>query len=143
MCGGDCPRCCFVVGIIQHFFSELALVHICIPQTYTPCGRVIGNKVLLALVGTHLFVVALPSPFVLLLYHRSCGLSRVFLTFFFGGRWWELNPHSPKANVSEIANLLYLSFLAEVVRSTSSPSVPLLYHTSRDLSRGFLNFFVR
>ena len=102
-----------------------------------------GAEVLLALVGTHLFVVALPSPFVLLLYHRSCGLSRVFLTFFFGGRWWELNPHSPKANVSEIANLLYLSFLAEVVRSTSSPSVPLLYHTSRDLSRGFLNFFVR
>jgi hypothetical protein len=35
---------CFVVGIIQHFFSELALVHICIPQTYTPCGRVMGQR---------------------------------------------------------------------------------------------------
>ena len=32
-------RVCFVVGIIPHFFSERALVHICIPQTYTPCGR--------------------------------------------------------------------------------------------------------
>ena len=30
---------CFVVGIIRHYFSETALVHICIPQTYTPCGR--------------------------------------------------------------------------------------------------------
>ena len=44
MCGGDCPRCCFVVGIIQHFFSELTLVHICIPHTYTPCGRVMGQR---------------------------------------------------------------------------------------------------
>ena len=30
---------CFVVGIIHHVFSLVALVHICIPQTYTPCGR--------------------------------------------------------------------------------------------------------
>ena len=32
-------RVCFVGGIIPHFFGERALVHICIPQTYTPCGR--------------------------------------------------------------------------------------------------------
>lgn len=30
---------CFVVGIIHHYFSEVALVHTCIPQTYTPCGQ--------------------------------------------------------------------------------------------------------
>ena len=65
----------------RHFFSLRGLVHICIPHTGTPCGRVIGNKVLLALVGTHLFVVALPSPFVPLLYHNLGDLSRGFLHF--------------------------------------------------------------
>ena len=30
---------CFVVGIIRHFFSETEAGHICIPQTYIPCGR--------------------------------------------------------------------------------------------------------
>ena len=73
---------CFVACVIRHFFSSAALVHICIPHTGTPCGRVIGNKVLLALVGTHLFVVALPSPFVPLLYHTFKGLSRGFFNFF-------------------------------------------------------------
>lgn len=29
----------FVIGIIPHFFSLGALVHICIPQTDTPCGE--------------------------------------------------------------------------------------------------------
>ena len=78
----------------RHFFSLRGLVHICIPHTGTPCGRVIGNKVLLALVGTHLFVVALPSPFVPLLYHTLRRLSRGFLNFFCSvGRFGFTSPN--------------------------------------------------
>ena len=72
---------CFVVGIIQHFFSELALVHICIPQTYTPCGRVMGQRSN-SLSWAPVLSVALPSPFVPLLYHTLRDLSRGFSNFF-------------------------------------------------------------
>ena len=78
---------CFVVGIIQHFFSELALVHICIPQTYTPCGRIMGQRSY-SLSWAPVLSVALPSPFVPLLYHTLRDLSRGFLHFlrtFFSG----------------------------------------------------------
>ena len=71
---------CFVVGIIQHFFSELALVHICIPQTYTPCGRIVGQRSY-SLSWAPVLSVALPSPFVPLLYHTLRGLSRGIFAF--------------------------------------------------------------
>ena len=51
-------------------------------------------EVLLALVGTHLFVVALPSPFVPLLYHTLRDLSRGFLNFFCSvGRFCFTSPN--------------------------------------------------
>ena len=99
-----------------------------------------GAEVLLALVGTR-SLGRLALSFCTLIISQTLRFVKSFFNFFLEGRWWELNPHSPKVNVSEVANLLYLSFLAEVVRSTSSPSVPLLYHTLRGLSRGFYIFF--
>ena len=52
---------CFVVGIIPHYFSERTLVHICIPQTYTPCGR--GHQVGLTWSSCDFsFGVAFPLP---------------------------------------------------------------------------------
>ena len=56
----------FVVGIIPHFFSRGTLVHIYIPQTYTPCGkRVFSEEVLCRSRGLPLFVVA-SSPSVII-----------------------------------------------------------------------------
>jgi hypothetical protein len=50
---------CFVIGIIRHFFSLTALVHIYIPHTYTPCGRVTGSLVLHSQLATSF--LTLPS----------------------------------------------------------------------------------
>ena len=45
----------------QHFFSLWGLVHICIPHTGTPCGRVIGRRSY-GLSWVTPFGIALPSP---------------------------------------------------------------------------------
>ena len=66
----------------RHFFSPRGLVHIYIPQTRTPCGRVIGSG-LTDSHGSHLHL-ALPFPrrFVISLYHAFGGLSRGFRHFY-------------------------------------------------------------
>ena len=64
----------------QHSFSLWGLVHTYIPQTGTPCGRVIGNRSY-SLTWAFLFRIAVPSPFVPLLYHTLKGLSRGFRHF--------------------------------------------------------------
>lgn len=56
---------CFVVGIIPYDFSLRTLVHIYIPHTYTPCGRVIGNLVLLRQLASW----GLPLPSLALQYY--------------------------------------------------------------------------
>ena len=61
---------CFVVGIIRHYFSETALVHIYIPQTYTPWGckahTVLGSLISLS------WASALPLlPFTLHIYYTT------------------------------------------------------------------------
>ena len=72
------------------------------------------------------FVVALPSPFVPLLYHTLRGLSRGFLNFFCSvGRFCFT---SPNYALGRGCSLLSASF------------VPLLYHNLGDLSRGFQKF---
>ena len=65
----------------QHYFSLWGLVHIYIPQTGTPCGRIMGQRSY-SLSWAPVFSVALPSPFVPLLYHTLRGLSRGFSNFF-------------------------------------------------------------
>lgn len=65
----------------RHFFSLRGLVHICIPHTGTPCGRVMGQRSY-RLSWVFPFGTALPSPFVPLLYHNLGDLSRGFLSFF-------------------------------------------------------------
>ena len=50
---------CFVPCVIRHFFSLTTLVHIYIPQTRTPCGRVTGNLVLHSQLATSF--LTLPS----------------------------------------------------------------------------------
>ena len=65
----------------RHSFSLRGLVHICIPHTGTPCGRVLGNRSY-SLSWAFPFGIAVPSPFVSLLYHRGSGLSRPFSNFF-------------------------------------------------------------
>ena len=82
---------CFVVGIIQHFFSELALVHICIPHTYTPCGRVIGLKVLPTLMGLSLWD-CLALAFCVLIISQTLRFVKTFFNFFLGAVG-DLNPH--------------------------------------------------
>ena len=61
----------------QHFFSLCGLVHICIPHTGTPCGRVIGNR---SYWLSWVFpFVGLPFPHLLnLLYHKPFDLSIPF-----------------------------------------------------------------
>ena len=65
----------------RHFFSLRGLVHICIPQTGTPCGRGLCQQVLRTLVS-RTFRLCLPSPFVPFLYHTLRDLSRGFSNFF-------------------------------------------------------------
>ena len=74
------PPCCFVVGIIRHFFSETALAHIFIPQTYTPCGRVIGTRSYWLSWALPLWV-AVPSPCAFIIAHlleNVKGFGKVF-----------------------------------------------------------------
>ena len=61
----------------QHFFSLCGLVHICIPHTGTPCGRIIGNR---SYWLSWVFpFVGLPFPHLLsLLYHKPFDLSIPF-----------------------------------------------------------------
>ena len=122
---------------------EWGIVSYIIRYYFNPCGTgphlysantntlrsVHRNKDLLALVGTHIFVVALPSPFVPLLYHTLRGLSRGFLNFFCSvGRFCFT---SPNYALGRGCSLLSASF------------VPLLYHNLGGLSRGFLKFLLR
>ena len=65
----------------RHCFSLRGLVHICIPHTGTPCGRVMGQRSY-GLSWVTPFGIALPSPFVPLLYHTLRGLSRGFFEIF-------------------------------------------------------------
>ena len=89
---------CFVVGIIQHFFSELALVHICIPQTYTPCGRVIGQRsYLLSWASTFRGCLAL-SFCTLIVSHFKGFVKRFFQLFLF---LWLMTPLKLVEKVSQ------------------------------------------
>ena len=66
----------------QHVFSPRGLVHIYIPQTRTPCGRVIGSG-LTDSHGSHLHLASpFPRRFVISLYHTFGGLSRGFRHFY-------------------------------------------------------------
>ena len=92
----------------------------------TPIPRAVGSSEqgLTRSRGHPCHWVALPSPFVLLLYHRPFGLSRVFLIFFeerVGIRTHQAQPPAlPQARFRHHREAL--SF------------VPLLYHNLGDLS---------
>ena len=145
MCGGDCPRCCFVVGIIQHFFSELALVHICIPHTYTPCGRGMGLKVLPTLVGLSLWDCLALAFCTCIIAHIQLLVKYFFEKsqfYFLGFCLHPLLSRSvllAKSLVEELGNTPWNRTFVEM--SFRTPFVPLLYHALRGLSRGFFNFF--
>ena len=72
-------RVCFVVGIIRHYFSETALVHICIPQTYTPCGG-LHREWSYGLSWVNLF--GLPLPLSIIIIAHSVLFVKGFLKFF-------------------------------------------------------------
>ena len=98
----------------RHFFSLRGLVHICIPHTGTPCGRIIGNRS---------YWLSWVFPFV--------GLP--YLSPIYGG-WGGIWTHIPLLLSSRPTSWTTQPFLF----------VPLLYHTLRGLSRGFfekLEFF--
>ena len=109
---------CFVVGIIQHFFSELALVHICIPQTYTPCGRVMGQRSY-SLSWAPTFRGRLALSFCTLIVSHFKGFVKRFFTFFFEGCF-----------------VLHFRFRYSLPVCPLLLT-PLLYHNLGDLSRGF------
>ena len=91
----------------RHFFSLRGLVHICIPHTGTPCGRIIGNRS---------YWLSWVFPFV--------GLP--YLSPIYGG-WGGIWTHIPLLLSSRPTSWTTQPFLF----------VPLLYHTLRGLSRGF------
>ena len=66
--------------------------------------------------------------------------SKFVKTFLFLGRWLESNQLSPKGTFPRARPYCISTFLSEVVHSTSPPSIPLLYHTLRNLSRGNFKF---
>lgn len=66
----------------RHFFSLRGLVHICIPQTGTPCGRGLCHRSLTDSRGSHPLGLCFASLTVLTLYHTWWGLSRGFADFF-------------------------------------------------------------
>lgn len=67
----------------QHFFILWGLVHIYIPQTGTPCGRVIGNRSY-SLTWAFLFRIAVPSPVVFIV-SQTFQFVNTFFKFFGGG----------------------------------------------------------
>ena len=105
----------------QHFFSLWGLVHICIPHTGTPCGRVMGLKVLPTLVGLSLWD-CLALAFCTLIVSQLGEFVKRFLKFLSKDFFYSVRP-SPLASCG-----LLLTSLT-------------LYHTSGGLSRGFLHFF--
>ena len=105
----------------QHCFSLWGLVHICIPHTGTPCGRVMGLKVLPTLVGLSLWD-CLALAFCTLIVSQLGEFVKRFLKFLSKDFFYSMRP-SPLASCG-----LPLTSLT-------------LYHTSGGLSRGFLHFF--
>lgn len=105
----------------RHFFSLRGLVHICIPHTGTPCGRVMGLKVLPTLVGLSLWD-CLALAFCTLIVSQLGRFVKRFLKFLSKDFFYSVRP-SPLASCG-----LLLTSLT-------------LYHTSGGLSRGFLSFF--
>ena len=65
----------------RHSFSLRGLVHICIPHTGTPCGRVMGLKVLPTLVGLSLWD-CLALAFCTLIVSQLGGFVKGFFIFF-------------------------------------------------------------
>ena len=112
----------------RHFFSLRGLVHICIPQTGTPCGRVMGLKVLPTLVGLSLWD-CLALAFCTLIVSHFKGFVKRFFKFFLKNLfdWLYRTPTNALGCVAYYPRLL----------------TPLLYHNLGDLSRGFLHFFSR
>ena len=74
---------------------------------------------------------------MLLLYHVLSDLSRTF----FWGQWWELNPLSPKANVSKVATLLYLSLFIGGSPFYLTAICALIVSYFKGFVKGFFTFF--
>ena len=116
----------------QHCFSLWSLVHICIPHTGTPCGRVIGHRSY-GLSWVTPFGIALPSPFVPLLYHTLRDLSRTFLSSFWCDGL-ESNQQVPVRGFH--SGICSFTLGVHALDYHHIFFVSLLYHTSGDLSRG-------
>ena len=102
----------------RHFFSLRGLVHICIPHTGTPCGRVMGLKVLPTLVGLSLWD-CLALAFCTLIVSQLGEFVKRFLKFLSKDFFYSVRP-SPLASCG-----LLLTSLT-------------LYHILSGLSRGLL-----
>ena len=103
----------------RHFFSLRGLVHICIPHTGTPCGRVIGLKVLPTLVGLSLWDCLALAFCTLIVSHFKGFVKRFFELFLFGR---EILFYFTQLRIGE-------RLFAPVCLFTS-----LLYHTLGELS---------
>ena len=110
----------------RHFFSLRGLVHIYIPQTGTPCGRVMGQRSY-SLSWAPVLSVALPSPFVPLLYHNLGGLSR---GNFRGCPAFCYSPANSLGRASSAFPLAWLRFPLPL------PLTPLVYHRPHTKSTG-------
>ena len=79
----------------RHCFSLRGLVHICIPHTGTPCGRIIGWKVLPTLVGLSLWD-CLALPFCAFIIAHLYSVVKGFWKIIFASLGWVsycLCPH--------------------------------------------------
>ena len=75
----------FVIGIIPHFFSLGALVHIYIPQTDTPCGEMSLSGWSYSLSWAFPLRVAFPHLCAFIIPHSTRfvkGFNKSFLIFF-------------------------------------------------------------
>ena len=104
----------------RHCFSLRGLVHICIPHTGTPCGRVIGLKVLPTLVGLSLWD-CLALAFCTLIVSQLGEFVKRFFQLFFG--------------------FVYLNDRTSVMVSTTLDFSYIVPHIGRFVKREF--FFLR
>ena len=104
----------------QHFFSLWGLVHICIPHTGTPCGRVIGLKVLPTLVGLSLWD-CLTLAFCTLIISHFKGFVKGKFQLLFHSSVMGFEPLGSDASLQPRCSL---------------PLTPIVYHMGGGLSIG-------
>lgn len=119
----------------RHFFSLRGLVHICIPHTGTPCGRGLCHQGLTRLSWVLPAASAL-LPSLCFYYSTLLAICQALFLIFFGGNGGAC---PSKSRVRTELNRL-TAFPKSLAVPIPLAFVPLLYHTLRGLSRGFLLF---